>query len=59
LLLGTESMPVMGRNSKTIDRLPAWVQLRFYTFAVLVSIYCIAHYGFWSFVLHTIFGPEI
>jgi len=24
---------------------------------VLGSVYCIAHYGFWSFLLHVIFSP--
>jgi hypothetical protein len=50
-------MAGMGVVSKAIDKLPTWVQVTFMVIAIPVSVYYIAHYGFWSFVLHMIFSP--
>ena len=35
--------PTMGKDVKCLT--------------VLLSVYCIAHYGFWSFLLKVIFSP--
>jgi len=43
--------------SKAVDRLPKWAQRTFMAFAVIGSVYCIARYGFWSFLLRLIFSP--
>lgn len=52
-------MDGMGVISKAIDRLPGWAQVIFVIFGVIVSIYGIAHYGFWSFLLHFLFSPTL
>jgi hypothetical protein len=50
-------MTVMELISRAIDKLPMWARVIFWAFAVLVSAYCIARYGFTSFILHAIFSP--
>jgi hypothetical protein len=52
-------MAGMGMISRAIDKLPTWVQVLLVAFAIPVSLYYIAHYGFWSFLLHLIFSPTI
>jgi hypothetical protein len=47
----------MSVVSKAIDKLPTWVHVIFVVVAIPVSVYYIAHYGFWSFVLHVLFSP--
>ncbi len=49
----------MGMISKTLDRLPPWVQVLLAIAAIPASIYGVVHYGFWSFVLRVIFSPAI
>jgi hypothetical protein len=43
--------------SKAIDKLPTWAKLILMVLTVIGSVYCIARYGFWSFLLHAIFSP--
>jgi hypothetical protein len=50
-------MAGMSMVSRAIDKLPTWVQVLLMVTAIPMSVYCIAHYGFWSFVLHAIFSP--
>jgi hypothetical protein len=50
-------MTGMGPISRAIDKLPKWVKFILMVFTVLGSVYCIARYGFWSFLLHVIFSP--
>jgi len=47
----------MGSISRVIDRLPMWAKLISVALTVLGSMYCIARYGFLSFLLHVIFSP--
>jgi hypothetical protein len=54
---GGDAVIGMGVVSRAIDKLPTWVQVIFVVIAIPVSMYSIAHYGFWSFVLHMIFSP--
>ncbi len=49
----------MGVISSAIDKLPTWVNVLLLTFAITASVYYIAHYGFWSFLLHLIFSPTL
>jgi hypothetical protein len=50
-------MATMESISKVVDKLPIWVKLILMVFAVLASVYSIAHYGLLSFLLHAIFSP--
>ena len=50
-------MAGMGVISRAVDKLPAWVQGILAVIAIAVSVYYIAHYGFFSFLLHMIFSP--
>lgn len=43
--------------NKAFDKLPPWVKLILAVLTVLLSVYCIAKYGFWSFILRVIFSP--
>src|SRR6266403_350158 len=36
--------------SRAIDKLPAWAKLMFWVLTVILSVYYIAQYGFWSFL---------
>ncbi len=47
----------MSLVSRALDKLPAWVQLTLGLIAVPLTIYYIAHYGFWHFVLRMILSP--
>jgi len=42
---------------KLIDRLPPFGKTIFYGLAVVGSVYCIAHYGLFQFLLRMIFIP--
>jgi hypothetical protein len=42
---------------RVVDRLPTWVKFVLMFFTVLLSVYCIARYGFWSFLLKVVFSP--
>jgi hypothetical protein len=42
---------------KVVDRLPLWGKVIFYVLTLLGSVYCIAHYGFFHFLLRVIFSP--
>ncbi len=42
---------------KVVDKLPTWVRFIFAVLVVILSVYCISKYGFWSFLLHLIFRP--
>ena len=42
---------------KLVDKLPLWGKVIFYVLTLVLSVYCIAHYGFWSFLLKAIFSP--
>jgi len=50
-------MESISTISRAIDKLPIWVKLILTVFTVLGSVYCIAHYGLFSFLLHVIFSP--
>jgi len=47
----------MESISRAIDKLPAWAKLILMVFAIVGSVYYIAHYGFLSFLLRMIFSP--
>ncbi len=49
----------MGLISRALDRLPKWAKLIFWALTVIGSVYCIARYGFWSFLLRVIFSPDL
>jgi hypothetical protein len=49
--------PISRAIDKLVDKLPRWAKLICAVFIVLGSVYCIAHYGFFSFLLHAIFSP--
>jgi len=44
---------------KVVDPLPTWAKLILLALVVIGSVYCIARYGFWSFLLRTIFSPDL
>jgi hypothetical protein len=48
---------IMRRISSAIDKLPRWAKLIFYGFTILVSVYYIAQYGLFHFLLRVIFSP--
>ncbi len=52
-----ESMAIMGLTSRAIDKLPTWAKLILGILAVLGSVYYIANYGFFTFLLRMIFSP--
>jgi hypothetical protein len=56
-VLFSEIMAIMGWFSETIDQLPAWVKIILLVFTLLGSVYYIAGYGVFSFLLHVIFSP--
>jgi hypothetical protein len=42
---------------KQFEKLPPWAKLLFFGLVIAGSVYFIARYGFWSFLLHMIFSP--
>lgn len=42
---------------KVVDKLPVWGKIIFYVLTLGLSVYCIAHYGFFHFLLRVIFSP--
>ena len=42
---------------KAFDKLPAWAKVIWVALTILLSVYCIARYGFFSFLLRVIFSP--
>ena len=50
-------MAIMESISRAIDKLPTWAKYILMVFAVLGSVYYIAHYGFFSFLLHMFLSP--
>jgi hypothetical protein len=50
-------MAIMGLTSRAIDKLPTWAKLILGILAVLGSVYYIANYGFFTFLLRMIFSP--
>jgi hypothetical protein len=51
-------MAGMGVVSRTIGRLPTWVQVIVTVIAIAVSMYYIAHDGFFSFLVRMLFSPD-
>jgi len=49
----------MGYISRSIDRLPRWAKGIFWILTILGSVYCIARYGFWEYLLRVIFSPDL
>jgi hypothetical protein len=49
----------MGLISRAVDKLPRWAKFIFAALTVVGSVYCIARYGFWSFLLRVIFSPDL
>ena len=53
----------MGFISRALDRvidpLPTWAKGILGLLVLIGSIYCMARYGFWSFLLKVIFSPDI
>ena len=39
---------------KLVDKLPPWGKFVFYVLTAVGSVYCIAHYGFFHFLLRVI-----
>jgi sulfite exporter TauE/SafE len=52
-------MAGMGVVSRAIDKLPTWAKVVLGAVAIAGGVYYIAQNGFWTFILHTIFSPEI
>jgi hypothetical protein len=48
----------MGVISKSIDKLPTWVQLILAILGIIAGIYGIIHYG-WTFILRALFTPDL
>jgi hypothetical protein len=42
---------------KVVDKLPLWGKVVFYVLTLILSVYCIAHYGLFHFLLRVIFSP--
>ncbi len=42
---------------KIVDKLPLWGKVIFYVLTLILSVYCIAHYGFFHFLLRVILSP--
>lgn len=42
---------------KVVDRLPLWGKVIFYILTLVGSVYLIAQYGFFHFLLRVIFSP--
>ena len=42
---------------KVVDKLPLWGKVIFYVLTLILSVYRIAHYGFFHFLLSVIFSP--
>jgi hypothetical protein len=49
----------MGLISRGIDKLPTWAKFILMVLTVLGSVYYIAHYGFFTFLLRMIFSPDL
>jgi len=49
----------MGVVSRAIDKLPTWAKVILGVVTIAGSVYYVAQYGFWTFLLHAIFSPEI
>jgi nitrate reductase NapE component len=49
--------PISRAVGRLIDKLPRWAQLVLMAFLVMVSVYYVARYGFFSFLLRMIFSP--
>jgi hypothetical protein len=49
--------PISRALDKLIDRLPRWAQWILMVFVAVGSVYYIAHYGFFTFLLKMIFSP--
>jgi hypothetical protein len=49
--------PISRAISRAIDKLPKWAKFSLVVLLVLGCVYYIAHYGFFSFLLHMIFSP--
>ena len=43
--------------SRALDKLPTWAKSILVVITIIGSVYCIARWGFLSFVLHVIFSP--
>jgi hypothetical protein len=54
-----ESIAAMGVISRATDKLPTWVQVVLMVVSIFVSMYYIAHYGLFSFLMRMIFSPDI
>ncbi len=48
----------MGVVSRAVNKLPIWVQGILAVIAIAVSVYYIAHYGFFTFLMRLIFSPD-
>jgi hypothetical protein len=53
-----ETINSMGVISRSIDKLPRWVQIILIVLGLVVFVYGIANEG-WIFILKAIFSPEI
>jgi hypothetical protein len=49
----------MGIITRSIDRLPGWVQAILFALAAIGGVYYIAEYGFWRFLLRMLFSPDL
>jgi type VI protein secretion system component VasF len=47
----------MESISKALDRLPPWAKLIVWVLAMIVAVYSIAKYGFWTIFLKALFSP--
>lgn len=49
--------PISRAISRALDRLPRWANVILVVVVVIGSIYYIAHYGFFTFLLRMILTP--
>ncbi|MES2392857.1 MAG: hypothetical protein V4555_14525 [Acidobacteriota bacterium] len=50
-------MAAMWTSTNVLDKLPKWAQTTLMLLAIPASLYCIARYGVWHFILRAIFSP--
>ncbi len=48
----------MGVVSRTLDKLPTWARVALGIIAILMSMYYVARYGLFSFLIRMIFSPD-
>jgi hypothetical protein len=58
-VISKQEVEIMGVISRGSNRLPGWAQAAFVVLTLAASVYSIAHYLFWSFLLRFLFSPNL